>query len=132
MTKKLVTGLILAMAFCSRIAFAGTVTGEIKQLDGGDIPSLTRFEVRAVAGGQVVGKGKLTTTSAPFKYEIVIDDTLLNANDVRVTLIFSALGRQTVRLSGISGKANHDITIVMPVDEEYSCHCRLRRVRRCW
>src|SRR3954463_9010678 len=78
MSKQCAAALFLVLSCLSGLASAGTIKGEIKQLDGKDMPSVSRFRAVAVVGGQIVGTGRLTTNSAPFKYEIFVNDALLS------------------------------------------------------
>jgi hypothetical protein len=117
MLKKVVA--VLSVLCLSASVQAGKVTGEIVQLDGQppDTP-LENFQVVATAGGQVLGTGRLTSTVAPFRYELTVDDARLSATDKRVRLTFSATGRQTVSLVGIAGNKDHDVKVILPKDTE--------------
>lgn len=120
MLKELLITLLL-MSGCSCL-FAGDVSGTILQLDGNNIPSLTDFVVTAQVGGVIVARGGLTTAQPPFKYALNIPEGSLNPRDVRVRLVFTAAGRQTVVIDGIAGNAQHDLSIVMPVSTA-CCPC---------
>jgi hypothetical protein len=129
------TFVITVLLCLASTATAGSITGTVLQLDGTPIAALDNFNVVAQVGGVNIANGALTSTSAPFTYSIDINEADLNPQDVRVTLIFNATGRQTVIITGIAGNTNHDISIVMPEASKNCCHmrkCRLHRYRhRC-
>src|SRR5438128_60150 len=98
---RIATLVLLAILLSATSVQAGTVTGEIKQLDGQAIDRLQNFQVIAIAGGQILARGELTTKEAPFQYSISIDEKpLIARKDVRVALVFSATGRQTITVLG--------------------------------
>jgi hypothetical protein len=129
MTKLL--SVLTVVAALSGTTYGGTIQGTILDLKGDPLKKLDNFKVTAEVAGTILASGKLTTISAPFRYEIDIPNVDLNPNDIRVILKYRAVGRDPVDLLDIPGNVNQEISVVMPVAhcQQYCVTCGRRRCR---
>lgn len=82
-----------------------TISGTVRDLNGAPLEKLSDFQVNAFSGNKAIASGTVSS-AAPFVYTINIPTGLVNPADVRILLVYSATGRDTVSLNSIVGKAS--------------------------
>jgi hypothetical protein len=114
---------LLFLPFASRAQGAIiTFSGTARNLDGKVFDTFDTLQVQILdERGNPIGRpSALNVPQAT--YTVTLDDAILATRTKSVSLVFTAVGRETVTLDNILGTINQTVNVVLPEKKESVCY----------